>query len=139
MTPLKKNVLCENDPILNNKVYLEYIEKSQIGLLFDLWKECIRECEEEEADGVIYFDVLIEKAIGTNLNDFNENIRKNFPVFWKYFSFVVNVCEDSKIEFVTFCRKARHLKNEFQRSIFSIFDHKDSDSEEDGEICFHCQ
>ena len=108
MTPLKNNALCENSPVLKikNKVYLEYIEKSQIGLIFDRWKECIRECEEEEADDVIFFDVMTEKAIGTNLNDFNENIRKRFPVLWKYFSFVVNGYEDSKIiEFMTLCRK----------------------------------
>ena len=77
MTPLKNNVLCENSPVWN-KVYLEYIEKSQIGLIFDRWKECIRECEEEEADGVIFFDVMTEKAIGTNLNDLTKTLEKGF-------------------------------------------------------------
>ena len=135
-------------------MFLEYIEISLIGLLFDHWEKYIRECEKEQANGVIFFDVATEKPIARNLNDFNETFKKSFPVTWEYFCFVVHDCEEkcfckdiengeySEIDFDTFCQHLRQEKNELDWGPIKNFNfplNEDSDSEEDGEICFHCQ
>ena len=123
MTTLKTNVFCENVSVLKSKFFLEYIEKSLISLLFDQWEKYIRECEKEQANGEIFFDVLKEKPMVRNLNDFNEDFKKNFPVTWNYFCFVVCDCEEkcfckdikngeySEIDFDACCQHFRQMKN----------------------------
>ena len=83
MTTLNKNVFCENAPKLKSEFYLRNVEDRN-NEQFKLFKKCIMECEEEEqANGVILIDVLTEKIMVRNLNDFYENFKKSLPVLWK--------------------------------------------------------
>ena len=75
--------------------YLKNVDDG-INKKFKLFEKYIKECkEEEQASGVILFDVLTEKKI-RNLNDFYENFKESFPVLWKYFYFVHDFTKKKK-------------------------------------------
>ena len=68
--------------------YLKNVEE-QISKNFKLHESILKECgKEEQANGVILFDVLKEKVRITSLNGFYEDYKKSLPVLWKYFCFV---------------------------------------------------
>ena len=122
MTTLKKNVFCENAPKLKSVFYLKNVEE-QINKRFKSYRSIFKECgKEEQANGVILFDVLKEKVRITNLNDFYRGYKKSLPVLWEYFCFDDNAAD--------ICSSVVSTENK---------DCKDSDGKEDGEICFHCQ
>ena len=126
--------------------YLKNVDDG-INKKFKLFEKYIKECkEEEQASGVILFDVLTEKKI-RNLNDFYENFKESFPVLWKYFYFVHDFTKKKK--------KKKNVHEYIENGRYTFLDitmglellvtsienkdYEDSDSEEDGEICFHCQ
>ena len=68
--------------------YLKNVEE-QISKHFKLYRSIFKECgKEEQANGVILFDVLKEKVRVRNLNDFYGDYKKRVPVLWEYFCLV---------------------------------------------------
>ena len=63
--------------------------EEQISKQFKFYRSIFKECgKEEQAKGVIFFNVLKEKVRIRNLNDFYGGYKKSLPVLWKYFCFV---------------------------------------------------
>ena len=77
-----------------------------------------------------------------NLNDFYGNFKKSLPVLWKYFYFVQDCAKKHMQEYIENGKYAffdATARLELLTASTDNKDCKDSDSEENGEICFHCQ
>ena len=73
--------------------------KNSIGLHFNLFKKYFSEREDEEgANGVLFVNLVTEKAMIRSVNDFKkcvgEKYEKQLPVIWKYFCFVAGECRN---------------------------------------------